>query len=386
MRFEMKIGVFATSGIYPISIGGPGSVAYFLAKELENIGHEITILVSLTEEQMIFLRSTEEFKKFRNVRIVNIHNFSNKIKLMRELAKYNLIHYNGPPVDRDTFVCPLIVRSHKNKQTYTLHGGLFYEMPIYAKDTLELLMANFLMKLFSINEAFMDKIIVLNRFSYQLATEAGISNKKIVVIPNGIDVEAVSKAKESKLNGRPNLLYVGRLAKVKGVQMLLRSFSKIIDEFPEAMLYIVGDGPSRRYLRQVCRFLRIEDKVSFTGFLPRITDVYRYYKSADLYILPSYIENCSISLLEALAARIPVVASDCQGNAEIIEHGINGLLFKVGNSDDLVEKITLILRDKQLGRDLAKNAFHEVSTRYSWQNVALEYHNLFTSLFNRNQT
>ena len=379
----MKVGIIAFSGIYPISIGGPASVGYFVAKWLGELGDDVTVFTRLeTRKQADSIGQVKEFKCLKNVDIIPIA-MDYKLKTLLNLPyltykiykttktftheHFDIVYFNSVPIDV-TVLFPIMSKLKREKQVLAIHGGIF----VLNKHILGRL-------LIKIEKNLFDAVTVFSNFSRNLAMKAGFKENKIVMIPNGVELELINKSKPLNLPGDPRILYVGRLSKFKNVHVLLRAFAEVVKQFPRACLYIVGDGPTRGFLQRMAAKLGIRDNVVFKGFIPT-TSVYRYYKSVDVLVLPSYVENFSITLLESMASKVPVIASDALGNLEIICNGRNGVIFPRGKHKILSEKMQLVLSDFNFAQKLATNAYEDAEKKYSWKVVVSLYHDMFQSL------
>jgi len=171
-----------------------------------------------------------------------------------------------------------------------------------------------------------------DKMRQDLIKNFGIKPGKVVRIYNPVDTAVVlSKANaffpgEYK-GGRINIAAVGRLVPAKGYDLLLRAFCRLLEYEPKAHLYIIGDGPLKIELAELCRSLRLEKKVSFLGYLD---NPYPYIMHADLYVLSSRWEGFPNTLLEALVCGAKVVATDCDsGPREILGDEKYGMLARV---------------------------------------------------------
>ena len=382
----MKVCIISMTGLYPIEIGGPASVSYFISRELGRMGDEITLFTRVkTEGQLKRIHDVEEC--LRNVRVqavrmdyglANLLNLPSLLGRIHEATKSfsqwecDVVHYNSPPVDVAVLL-PIQAKRRHEKQTLAIHGGLFYESRnILGKNIVKA------------ERDWFDRTVVLNGFSRRIALEAGIREERLVTIPNGVDLEALGKAEPMELEGEPRVLFAGRLAGIKGVHLLIEAFKRVLAEHRKARLYIVGDGPYRGQLEELASALHVGKEISFEGFIPETTEVYRYYKSADVLVLPSLMENFSITLLEAMGSRLPVIASDVEGNSEIIDDGVNGTLFAHGNSGELAEKILTILSDRPLRMRMAERAYEGIKSAFTWDKVAESYREMFHSVIDGN--
>jgi glycosyltransferase involved in cell wall biosynthesis len=195
-----------------------------------------------------------------------------------------------------------------------------------------------------------------------------MTNTKIYVIPNGIDFEDIRNIQPHKLIEHPSILYVGRLSKVKGIDVLLNAIPIIRKKIPNLRIYIAGSGPEGDNLKKRVKELNIEENVKFLGFISE-DEKYAYYKSADVCVFPSVYEPFGIVLLEAMACGKPIVASNVGGIPFVVEDEKTGLLFESGNVEDFAEKLITLLKDKEL-RDKMGEAGRERAKEFTWDGIA----------------
>lgn len=191
--------------------------------------------------------------------------------------------------------------------------------------------------------------------------------RKSVVIPNPVSVSAV--AKESKPG---KLVTVGRLTPQKNQRMLINAFADIAAEFPEAELFIFGEGELRGTLEEQVRSLQLQDAVRFMG---NVIDVHEQISDAAMFVLPSDYEGLSNALLEAMLLGLPCISTDCAGSDEYIEDGKNGLLTPVGDQRALTEAIRRFLTDQQLRIKCGKGAA-ETMKQISAERVLKKWHDV----------
>lgn len=194
--------------------------------------------------------------------------------------------------------------------------------------------------------------------------------EKLHLIPNAIDASRFAFVPDrdgtrTALGIPPDHGYVvavGRLEPVKGHRYLLEAIAILRDMGRPAYLVIVGDGPCRQELEQVAAELGIRQLTRFLGFR---TDVEAILKAADAFVLPSLSEGTSVAALEAMAARLPVVATSVGGNPELIVHESTGLLVKPQDPGGLATAIDRVFHDEHLASSLVENALATVCGRYS---------------------
>lgn len=176
---------------------------------------------------------------------------------------------------------------------------------------------------------------------------------KLVYVPLGIDATEFAPKPPRKDFSQLNILCVGRLAPEKGQGLLLEAMSMLKAQGVSAYLRLVGDGPDRKWLENCAAELGITSNVEFTGWVDQ-DRLMALYSDTDLFVLPSLAEGIPMVLMEAMAMQIPCVAPCITGIPELIEHGVDGILFAVADVEDLARKISSLadspaLRD-QIGR------------------------------------
>jgi glycosyltransferase involved in cell wall biosynthesis len=195
-------------------------------------------------------------------------------------------------------------------------------------------------------------------------------------ISNGVDVEAFKPGEDKsrlrkvlQLPDKKTIIYTGRLSAEKGVDFLVRSFSKVAGR-RDCQLIIIGDGPEREYLLQLldnsCRDASVH-------LLTSTDDVAGYLNASDLFILPSRFEGLSNSLLEAMACALPVISTRVGGSTDIIEQGSNGLLIDTDNEEEVHSAIARVFDDPDLAVRLGKKARETVEGQHDLSSVADRY-------------
>lgn len=202
-----------------------------------------------------------------------------------------------------------------------------------------------------------------------------------VVIPNGIDLDPYNDPRlrpiEKYMDGKQNILFVGRLEKRKGFRHLLLAFARVKAQIPQARLLVVGayDKDDKAPYVRYARTARLRD-VHFIGPVPD-TELPRYYKTAHLFCAPSTgFESFGMVLLEAMAAGVPIVASDIAGYRTVLSHQEQGLLVKPGKEDELAQAIVHLLQSPEERRRMGE-AGRKKAQLYTWDKIAkqvLEYY------------
>ena len=149
------------------------------------------------------------------------------------------------------------------------------------------------------------------------------------------------------------IVSVGRLSPQKNQKMLIRAFSRILPQFPNAELYIYGEGELRKELTAMIVELGLNEKVHLPG---NVLNLHETISDANAFVLPSDYEGLSNALCEALMMGLPVISTNCSGSDEYITNGENGILIDVGNEDELVNALTTVLQSDELAIGLGTKA------------------------------
>lgn len=213
-----------------------------------------------------------------------------------------------------------------------------------------------------------DRIICAGKwFADELKQSPKIADR-VVYVPNGVDLESF------KRNGAKHcdpdslrLLSVGRLVETKGHRYLIEAMSKIKNEFPQIKLDIVGDGGLKQQLRELAERLGVSDRVEFLSLVAhdKMPDIYRRY---DFFVMPSVFEGLPISLIEAMATGLPIIATEIPGVTSILDSS-TATLAATENAADLAEKMRWAFMNREAVLEKALVA-HEQARRYDWQLTA----------------
>lgn len=186
---------------------------------------------------------------------------------------------------------------------------------------------------------------------------------KLIHLPLGIDGSRFTPDPPPP-GPSPLMLCVGRLAPEKGQALLLEAMANLLREGRHLRLRFVGDGPDRPYLEKRAAQLQIASNVEFAGWVDQ-TQLVRMYAEANLFILSSFAEGIPVVLMEAMAMELPCIAPRITGIPELIEHGVDGMLFTVADVEDLTQQIRLVLDSPDLRTRLGKQGRVRVLRDYN---------------------
>lgn len=244
---------------------------------------------------------------------------------------------------------------------HTTHGNFFHGY-------FNRLITKFFVIIERITALITDRIITLTKIEQSQYMERGIGKlSQYKSIPSGIDLKRFDYNNIYPLRNEVRrslglcdddfiIGNIGRIAPIKGHEYLIRSATEVISKIPNAKFMIVGDGPIRSKMEELASQLKISDKVIFTGIR---MDIPECLSVMDLFVLPSLNEGMGRALVEAMAMRVPVIASNIGGIPEVIVDGETGLLVPSKNSEVLAKAIIRLSKDKKLAEKLSQAGYEK---------------------------
>jgi glycosyltransferase involved in cell wall biosynthesis len=215
-----------------------------------------------------------------------------------------------------------------------------------------------------------------------LIERAGIKEERVTVIYNGIDAKVYQQCKdpdrvrkEFGINGRgPVIGTLGNLYPVKGHTYLLRAAREVVRFFPKATFLIAGRGALLDHLQEEAAKLNIQQNVKFLGFRE---DIPQLLQVMDLFVLPSLSEGLPVSLLEAMAAGKPVIATQVGGNPEVVIEAETGFLVPAGDPVSLSERIISLLRNPNLAERMGEAGRSRVEKDFGLNAMLEKYQQIY---------
>lgn len=354
----MRIGFF-TDSYRPYTSGVVRSLDLFM-REYTDRGHEVYIFgpaYPLAQQ-----RKEEHVFRFASIPAPTMPEFAIPIPLSAQLGStirrigLEIVHVHSPfllgrlgAAAARQYDLPLVFTFH------TLYEHYAHYLPV-ARQAIRLL-AQGVARDFC-NRC--DLVVAPSRPVESYLERIGVK-VRVAVIPTGNDLEEFKDADPGWLRENyridPDakvLLFVGRLGKEKNIVFLLHSFKLARQVFPGLELVIVGDGPQKGQLYDLCRSLGVDCRVTFTGLLPRRRLIH-CYAGADLFVFPSVTETQGLVIGEAKSAGLPVVAINASGAAAMVAHGEDGLLTE-GSPERFADGILRLLHDCSLHEEMKRRA------------------------------
>ncbi len=230
------------------------------------------------------------------------------------------------------------------------------------------------------------KVIAVTKMEAEQYKNMGVSEDKIEIIPNGIDLSEFDnlpargefRRKHGLGNSEKIILYLGRIHKIKGLDLLARAFAELSEKVAHVRLVIVGpDDGYLPMLRKLIEELKIGEKVLFTGPLCG-RDKLEAYVDADVYVLPSSYEILGITILEALACGTPVIVTNRCGIADVIDNQVGlGVPY---DKDQLSNAILCMLGDDKMRLQFGEKGKLLVRDNFSWVGIAEKMENMYLSV------
>ncbi len=362
-RGALKIGIVSPYG-YP----HPGGVNDHVRNQHEQmaaLGHDVWIITSKygrereSEGHVIRLGTGWAFPANGSVGRVTLGmRFKHQARELLEAHRFDVLHFHEPFVP---FLSPtLLDASHQmddgpiNIATFHAFGGF---SPSYW-----------------VGRRFAGRLagMIDGRIAVSGAARHFINRYfpgDYAIIPNGVDLDLYGRAQpfEELRDGTLNILFVGRLEERKGLIHLLRAYHRLRKRRVDARLLVVGAGPKAREYRRYIGLRGIRD----VALLGRVSDAdkARYFASADIFCAPATgQESFGIVLLEAMAAGVPIVASDIHGYKNVVQRNVTGLLVEPRNQRALAAALYALARDPELRHELG-DAGRAKAPEYSWSRV-----------------
>lgn len=226
-----------------------------------------------------------------------------------------------------------------------------------------------------------DYVQTISRQTAEKLRNAGFRDEQIKFIPNGIQIDGDASAGSTRAavsaEDRPFVIgYCGRMRTVKGVQVLIDAYARLVHEYPDlnVLLSLAGDGETEQEMWQKASDLKLGDKVEFVGFTE---DTNAFLGKLDLYVQPSFAEGLPNAVIEAMNQSLAVVATDIGGNNDLVSDGENGLLFEAGDIEQLKQHLMWCLDNRDALGPMGRKGQELIASQYGFEKVSTELLQLY---------
>jgi glycosyltransferase involved in cell wall biosynthesis len=353
--------------------GGDVNVCYNLSKYLAESSHEVTIITTDFEFDAEYAKTLDE----AGVRVIPFHCIVN-IKLfltspsMKKWLKRNITNFDVVHMHDYRSYQNVIVYHYAKKYgvPYVLqsHGSV---LPFFQKQRLK--------KLYDLVWGYKilkdaTKVIALTMTEAEQYKKMGVNENKIEIVPNGIDLSEYDnlpkrgefRRKYSIKDEEKIVLFVGRLHKTKGIELLVKAFADLSKELNHIKLVLLGpDDGYQSMLERIIRDLKIDTKVVFTGFVTN-EEKMAAFVDADVFVTPSFL-GFPVTFLEACACGTPIITTN-KGDELNWIHDAVGYVVEY-DKDKLRDAILIILSDKKIKNRFGEEGKRLVMKKFGWDNV-----------------
>jgi glycosyltransferase involved in cell wall biosynthesis len=276
-------------------------------------------------------------------------------RLFRRLRVHVVHTHNTKPF---VYACPAARLARVSKVIHTRHGQRYGAS---RRDTI----------VFRLLTRLADRVVCVSHDSANLSVKEGVAPDKLRTIWNGIDVACFNYVGPC---AEGPAVMVSRLSPEKDVETLLRAAALAVREWPSFRLEIAGDGPCRPTLEQFARECNLENSVRFLG---EIRDVPALLARASLFVLPSLTEGVSLTLLEAMARGLPVVATRVGGNPEVVIEGETGILVPAQDPAALARAMLMMQGNGENARNMGRAGRRRAEEHFDIRHMVSQYENQY---------
>jgi glycosyltransferase involved in cell wall biosynthesis len=370
------------SNYYPI-VGGAEKECHKLSLKLKEMGHDVTVLTSY-KDNLIPHEIIDGIPVYRKIRGWHLYELTYIISVFVLLFRFRKKFDHVICFGLHRFTVPAIIFCRlTGKKVFFRVESARETGDIYSMQQLKF--GNLIL---SFSKLAHGAIIISNEIEKELL-KIGFPQKKITKIPNTVDTNKFFP-KIKKNEAQPlTINFIGRLHQKKGVDILINAIKKLKDKSFDFRVSIVGDGPLKKDLTMLVNNLKLEDRIFFTGTQK---EPLPFYQQADIIAMPSYAEGLPLVLLEAMACKAAIVATEIGGITDVIvkkssgkihEKSFciceNGILVLPGDIEGLTIALEQLIQDRRLREELSQKAYETVLESYTLDKVILRYLDLFGS-------
>ena len=360
-----------------IDIGGGENYILTLAKHMPKVGFDL-VCTCCPEGEFEKVLKENDIESFP-INLSRKGNFS-VARAIAEFCRNNnidIVHAHGATGALAARMASLVPGGIRPVTTYHIAITNITDIPFWKKK---------IFALFDRSTSVVDKKIlsVSHAVKEKMIREAFFAGNRISVLHAGIDVSRFKNCQRGKVRKElclPDQVTVigvaARLSEEKGIGYLLEAMPHVLKRCPNLYLLIAGDGPIKDKLKNLSVHMGFEQNVIFLGYR---NDIPEFMTDLDLLVMPSLTEGFPFSLLEGMAAGLPIVATRVGGVPEIIADGREGILVPPREPDALAKAIIRVLRDKESGKTMGLAARKKVEQEFSVEKMVSETEKVYLSL------
>ena len=359
----MNICIF--SPIYPSNESALGKFVHEQAKELAVKNRIFLITIANKNDKEYEVIDNVYVYRLKSSKIMLLIKFVKKFYYLNKKYKFNIFHSHF--VGFSTLIFGITSKVFRIPYVVSVHG-----MELISNNRLSFLMKKLCM-------SFPDRIICVSRYVALMAKKY-VSNKKLVFIPNGVDVEKLKPnknrnkfKKELNIKYEKILLSICNLVERKGLDIVIKAFHQASQKIPNIVYFIIGKGPEKENLVNLVKQLNLSDKVRFINYVSD-EDLANFYNICDIFVLMSRtirekagIEGFGVVYIEASYFGKPVIGGKSGGTADSIINEVTGYRIEPTNQKELSNKIIKLLKDASLRKKLGNNGKKRVKTKLLWK-------------------
>ena len=372
----MKIGITC----YP-TYGGSGVVGTELGKELAAYGHEVHFIsyalpIRLSMNERIYFHEVEvlSYPLF----VYPPYDLVLATKMAEVTSKFDLdilhVHY-AIPHSISAFLAKKMLPDRSVPFVTTLHGT---DITLVGNDRSYLPIIRF-----GIDES--DAVTAVSEYLRKRTIEEFGTRQEIEVVPNFVNCEVFQKSLDSEFRSQfaaadeTLMIHISNFRPVKRVADVIEVFDRVRRK-QKVKLLMVGDGPDRPKAEWLSEVKEIDGDVHFLG---KRDDMDRLLSVADVLMLPSELESFGLVALEAMASEVPVIATRVGGVSEVVDDGVDGFLFDVGDLESMVEAATSILSDPNLRSRMGRAGREHAKRNFCHDRIVSQYVELYSRTIDR---
>jgi len=372
----MRICIITSTPFPPGKHNGIANYVLNTANKLVERGHSVTIITrgSFTKTASEIVNNVEIVRPpFIYIYPFHVHVHGLFVKKCIEALgnRFDIVHVHSPLSPPIKLFLPLVSTIHSS-----LLGDAQNMEVVDVKSLATKLQA------WSVGHRLISELIknsdlvttVSNAVSYELRKYYA-GNIQPVVIGNGVDERSFIPAEPQ--NTGNYVLYVGRLTYKKGLFDLLKCATLL--RMTNISFVLAGEGELYAKLRKQVRDIGLQDRIRFEGHV-NTKDLIRLYQNASVFVFPSYYEGLPTAILEAMSVGLPVVATHVGGIRDVIKDGENGISIPPGAPERMAEAISVLIQDRELRKELGRNARRTIEESYTWDRVTDRLENCYSSL------